>query len=193
LADNVAPKDSGRIDYFGGFVVTAGSEVDELAATFRKEGDDYSAIIVQALGDRLAEATAEYLHKIMRDQCGFGKDEGLTAGTAIDAEQVKFLIKEKYLGIRPAAGYPSCPDHSEKVALWKLLDAEVKTGATLTTSCAMKPASTVSGYYLNHKGAKYFNLGLIEKDQVNDYAKRKNISLSEAEKWLRPHLGYDGD
>jgi 5-methyltetrahydrofolate--homocysteine methyltransferase len=191
LADNVAPRDSGRIDYLGGFVVTAGNEVDEFAATFRNEGDDYSAIIVQALGDRLAEATAEYLHKLMRDQCGFGKDEGFAAGIKIDEEQVGCLIKEKYRGIRPAAGYPCCPDHSEKMALWKLLDAEAKTGATLTTSCAMKPASTVSGFYLNHKGAKYFNLALIGNDQVSDYAERKNISLAEAEKWLRPYLGYD--
>ena len=191
LADNVAPRAGGRIDYFGGFVVTAGSEVDELAATFRKEGDDYSAIIMQVLGDRLAEAAAEYLHKIMRDQCGLGKDEGFAAGTKIDEEQAGCLIKEKYRGIRPAAGYPCCPDHSEKMALWKLLDAEAKTGATLTTSCAMKPASTVSGFYLNHKGAKYFNLALIGNDQVSDYAERKRIPIAEAEKWLRPHLGYD--
>ncbi|MDG2214685.1 MAG: methionine synthase, partial [Verrucomicrobiota bacterium] len=114
LSDNVAPRDSGRIDYLGGFVVTAGSEVDVLAENFRKEGDDYSAIIMQALGDRLVEAAAEYLHKIMRDQSGFGKDEGIAAGSKIDEEQANFLVKEKYRGIRPAAGYPSCPDHSEK-------------------------------------------------------------------------------
>jgi 5-methyltetrahydrofolate--homocysteine methyltransferase len=191
LADNVAPRDSGRIDYFGGFVVTAGSEVDELAAAFRKEGDDYSAIIVQALGDRLAEATAEYLHKIMRDQCGFGKAEGLTAGTTIDEEQAKFLIGEKYSGIRPASGYPSCPDHSEKDTLWKLLDAEAYIGATLTSSYAMNPPSTISGFYLNHADAKYFNLGLIGEDQVDDYSTRKDIPKAEAEKWLRPYLGYD--
>ena len=134
--------------FIGGFVVSSGEEVDALAATFRDDGDDYSAIIVQALGDRLAEATAEYLHKIVRDQCGLGKGEGFAAETALDAEQANYLIREKYLGIRPAAGYPTCPDHSEKAALWELLEAEKLTGATLTTSYAMKPASTVSGYYL---------------------------------------------
>ena len=109
----------------------------------------------------------------------------------MDEEQAQFLIKEKYRGIRPAAGYPSCPDHSEKATLWKLLEAEERTGATLTTSYAMNPPSSVSGYYLNHSDAKYFNLGLIGEDQVVDYAARKNISQPEAEKWLRPHLGYD--
>ena len=193
LSDNVAPRDSGRIDYLGGFVVTAGSEVDVLAENFRKVGDDYSAIIMQSLGDRLAEAAAEYLHKIMRDQVGIGKDEGFPSGTEINEEQVKFLIQEKYRGIRPAAGYPSCPDHSEKEALWKLLDVENKIGATLTTSYAMNPPCTVSGFYLNHSDAKYFNIGLIGEDQVEEYALRKNVSKSETEKWLRPYLGYDDD
>ena len=167
--------------------------MDALAATFRDDGDDYSAIIVQALGDRLAEATAEYLHKLVRDQCGLGLNEGFAAETALDAEQNQYLVREKYLGIRPAAGYPTCPDHSEKAALWELLEAERLTGATLTTIYAMKPASTVSGYYLNHASAKYFNLGLIGRDQVTDYAERKNIPLAEAEKWLRPYLGYGED
>ena len=191
LSDYVAPRTSGRIDYFGGFAVTVGHEVDSYASTFRDAGDDYSAIIVQALGDRLAEATAEYLHKTMRDQSGIGLREGFPAGTKIDDKQAKFLIREKYRGIRPAAGYPSCPDHSEKAILWKLLDAEAKIGATLTTSYAMNPPSTVSGFYLNHTDARYFNLAKIGKDQVSDYADRKNISLTEAEKWLRPVLGYD--
>jgi len=191
LSDYVAPRTSGRIDYFGGFAVTVGHEVDSYASTFRDAGDDYSAIIVQALGDRFAEATAEYLHKTMRDQCGIGQREGFPAGTKIDDQQAKFLIREKYRGIRPAAGYPSCPDHSEKATLWKLLDAEAKIGATLTTSYAMNPPSTVSGFYLNHTDARYFNLAKIGKDQVSDYADRKNISLTEAEKWLRPVLGYD--
>ena len=191
LSDNVAPKDSGRIDSFGGFAVTMGQEVEDYAATFRDAGDDYTAIIVQSLGDRLAEASAEYLHKTLRHQCGIGQGEGFAAETKIDEEQAKFLIKEKYRGIRPAAGYPSCPDHSEKATLWKLLEAEQRTGATLTTSYAMNPPSSVSGFYLNHSGAKYFNLGRIGEDQVADYAKRKNISQAEAEKWLRPHLGYD--
>ena len=191
LSDNIAPKNSDRIDYFGGFALTLGREVDDYAATFRDSGDDYTAIIVQALGDRFAEATAEYIHKTVRDQCSFGKEEGFTSGTSVDEEQANFLIKEKYRGIRPAAGYPSCPDHSEKATLWKLLDAEAKIGATLTTSYAMNPPSSVSGYYLNHPDAKYFNLGMIGKDQVSDYAERKGITLVEAEKWLRPHLGYD--
>jgi len=191
LSDYVAPRNSGRIDCFGGFAVTVGHEVDSYASTFRDAGDDYSAIIVQALGDRFAEATAEYLHKTMRDQCGIGLREGFPAGTKIDDKQAKFLIREKYRGIRPAAGYPSCPDHSEKATLWKLLDAEAKIGATLTTSYAMNPPSTVSGFYLNHTDARYFNLAKIGKDQVSDYADRKNISLTEAEKWLRPVLGYD--
>ena len=186
-----APRDSGRIDYFGGFAVSAGKEVESFAATFRDAGDDYSAIIVQSLGDRLAEASAEYLHKTMRDQCGIGREEGFAAETKIDEEQAKFLTKEKYRGIRPAAGYPSCPDHSEKATLWKLLEVEERTGATLTTSYAMNPPSTVNGFHLNHAGAKYFNLAKIGRDQVADYASRKNISLAEAEKWLRPHLGYD--
>ena len=191
LTDNIAPKDSGLIDYFGGFVVTIGREVEDYAATFRDARDDYSAIIVQALGDRLAEASAEYLHKLIRDQSGIGKKEGFGAETKINEEQAKFLTREKYRGIRPATGYPSCPDHSEKATLWRLLDAEKKIGVTLTTSYAMNPPSSVSGFYLNHPDAKYFNLGMIGKDQVNDYAKRKIIPLSEAEKWLRPHLGYD--
>jgi 5-methyltetrahydrofolate--homocysteine methyltransferase len=191
LADNVASRDSERIDFFGGFALTMGGEVDEFAATFRDAGDDYSAIIVQSLGDRLAEATAEYLHKIMRHQCGIGQDEGFAAETKLEEEQARFLIKEKYRGIRPAAGYPSCPDHSEKAVLWDLLEVEKRIAATLTSSYAMKPPSSVSGFYLNHSGAKYFNLGMIGKDQVSDYAERKNISLAEAEKWLRPHLGYD--
>ncbi len=191
LSDNIAPKNSDRIDYFGGFALTLGREVDDYASTFRDSGDDYTAIIVQALGDRFAEATAEYIHKTVRDQCSFGKEEGFTSGTSVDEEQANFLIKEKYRGIRPAAGYPSCPDHSEKATLWKLLDAEAKIGVTLTTSYAMNPPSSVSGYYLNHPDAKYFNLGMIGKDQVSDYAARKDVTLVEAEKWLRPYLGYD--
>ena len=131
------------------------------------------------------------MHKILRDQSGIGNEEGFAAETKIDEEQARFLIKEKYRGIRPAAGYPSCPDHSEKATLWKLLEAEERTSATLTTSYAMNPPSSVSGYYLNHSDAKYFNLGLIGEDQVVDYAVRKNISQPEAEKWLRPYLGYD--
>ena len=193
LSDYVVPKGCSRLDFFGGFVVTMGHEVESYATTFREQGDDYSAIVIQALGDRLAEAAAEYLHKIMRDQCGIGREEGFAADTAIDEEQAKYLIREKYRGIRPAAGYPSCPDHSEKATLWKLLEAETRTNATLTTSFAMNPPSTVSGFYFNHPSAKYFNMAKIGEDQVVDYAARKNISKTEAEKWLRPYLGYDED
>jgi len=193
LADNVAPLESGRIDYMGGFVVSAGAEVDAIAAEHREAGDDYSAIIVQALGDRLAEATAEYLHKIMRQQSGTDADEDFDAQTPLNDEHAQFLIREKYRGIRPAAGYPGCPDHSEKATLWRLLDAEARTAATLTSSYAMHPASTVSGYYFTHPEAKYFNLWLIGRDQVADYAARKDIPFAEAEKWLQPYLGYDED
>ena len=139
--------------------------------------------MIKVLADRLAEALAECMHERVRKEFwAYANDEILENND---------LIREKYQGIRPAPGYPSCPDHSEKATLWKLLDAEEKLGATLTSSYAMNPPSSVSGYYLNHPAAKYFNLGMIGKDQVSDYAERKGITLVEAEKWLRPHLGYD--
>ena len=181
LSDFVAPADSGREDYMGCFVVTAGPGVEELSASFRERGDDYSSIMASALGDRIAEALAEMIHKKVRDAWGYGAEENL---------RPEDLINEKYRGIRPAPGYPSCPDHTEKRIIWDLLDAERRTGVSLTENCAMVPPSSVSGFYLAHPRSKYFNLGKILKDQAEDYARRKNMSLSEAEKWLRPNLGY---
>ena len=182
LADYVAPKDSGRLDYMGGFAVTAGHGVEDLAAKFKAEHDDYSAIMAQALGDRLAEALAEKFHKHAREVCGYGKTENLSQ---------EDLIREKYRGIRPAPGYPACPDHTEKPVLFKLLGAEAATGIKLTESCAMYPASSVSGWYFNHPDSKYFGVGKVGKDQVTDYAKRKSQSQAEAERWLGPYLDYD--
>jgi 5-methyltetrahydrofolate--homocysteine methyltransferase len=182
LSDYIAPKSSGRLDYMGGFAVTAGHGVEEFAAEFRAKHDDYSAIMAQALGDRLAEAMAEKFHKHAREACGYGKTENLS---------VEDLIREKYRGIRPAPGYPACPDHTEKPLLFKLLGAEAATGITLTESCAMYPASSVSGWYFNHPDSKYFGVGKIGKDQIEDYAKRKGFTIAETEKWLGPYLDYD--
>ncbi|MBK9989407.1 MAG: methionine synthase [Verrucomicrobia bacterium] len=182
LADYIAPKESGRIDYLGGFAVTAGHGVEEFAAEFRAKQDDYSAIMAQALGDRLAEALAELMHKRAREFSGFGKTENLPMAD---------IIREKYRGIRPAPGYPACPDHTEKPILFELLNATAATGITLTESCAMAPASSVSGWYFNHPEAKYFGVGKLGRDQVADYAKRKGQTQAEAERWLGPYLDYD--
>jgi 5-methyltetrahydrofolate--homocysteine methyltransferase len=182
LADFIAPRDSGRLDYVGGFAVTAGHNSDLFAAEFRKCNDDYSAIMAQALGDRLAEALAELMHKRARDLCGYGRSETLT---------IEEIIREKYRGIRPAPGYPACPDHTEKRILFDLLDAEAATGITLTGSFAMYPASSVSGLYFNHPDSKYFAVGKLGRDQVEDYARRKGFTLAEAEKWLAPYLDYE--
>ena len=182
LSDFVAPKESGREDYIGGFVVTAGEEVERFSDTFKKNNDDYSAIMVQALGDRIAEAMAEMMHKRARENWGYGKEENLSPDD---------LIKEKYRGIRPAPGYPSCPDHTEKAQIWQLLDVKKNIGVELTENYAIYPPSSVSGLYFPHPQAKYFHLGLIDRDQVKDYAKRKGILLEEAQRWLRPNLGYD--
>ncbi len=181
LADFVAPRDSGRIDYVGGFAVTAGHGVEEMALEFKAAHDDYSAIMAQALGDRLAEALAELLHKWERDYCSFGKAETLT---------MQEIIREKYRGIRPAPGYPACPDHTEKPGLFALLDATTATGIKLTESNAMYPASSVSGQYFNHPDSKYFAVGKIGRDQVEDYAARKGMSIPEVERWLGPYLDY---
>jgi 5-methyltetrahydrofolate--homocysteine methyltransferase len=181
LADYVAPRDSGRIDYVGGFAVTAGHGVEALAAEFRAAHDDYGAILAQALGDRLAEALAELMHQRARQACGFGRAEKLS---------VEDLIRERYRGIRPAPGYPACPDHTEKRTLFQLLDAPATTGITLTESCAMHPASSVSGLYLNHPDSKYFAVGKVARDQIEDYAARKGLAVAEAEKWLGPYLDY---
>ncbi len=179
LADFVAPKDSGRDDFIGAFAVTAGNEVEEYAKTFRDAGDDYTAIIIQALADRFAEGLAELLHKRVRDFMGFGKNEGL---------HVEDYIKERYRGIRPAAGYPACPDHTEKGILWDLLDAENSIGMELTTSYAMFPPSSVSGLHFFNEAARYFNVGKIERDQLENYVERKGMTMEEGEKWLAPNL-----
>jgi 5-methyltetrahydrofolate--homocysteine methyltransferase len=180
LADFIAPKESGIQDYIGCFCVTTGFGVDEKASEFEKQLDDYNSILVKALGDRLAEAFAEYLHlKIRKEIWGYASDEKLSN---------EDLIKENYTGIRPAPGYPACPDHLEKPTIWKLLNVEEKIGVKLTESMAMWPASSVSGYYFAHPESKYFGLGKIKKDQVEDYAKRRNISLEMAIKWLSPNI-----
>jgi 5-methyltetrahydrofolate--homocysteine methyltransferase len=178
LADFVAPAH----DYIGAFAVTAGLGVDTMAKQFKVDNDDYNAIMTEALADRLAEAFAEYLHKRVREEWGYGKNENLTP------EQ---LIEEQYRGIRPAAGYPACPDHTEKWMLWKLLDAEKSTGIKLTESCAMWPASSVSGLYFASPRSKYFAVGKLDRDQMQDYARRKGTELRTVEKWLGPNLNYD--
>ncbi len=181
LSDFIAPKVSGKEDYIGGFVVTAGEGVEQFSEDFKQKGDDYNSIMASVLGDRIAEALAEMIHKKVRDIWGYGKEEKLSS---------EDLINEKYRGIRPAPGYPSCPDHTEKEILWDLLDAEKHTGVSLTESFAMTPPSSVSGFYIAHPESRYFFLGKILKDQILDYAKRKTIDPEEAEKWLRPNLGY---
>jgi 5-methyltetrahydrofolate--homocysteine methyltransferase len=182
LADFVAPEGSGLRDHVGAFAVTTGIGLKELGDSFRAKHDDYNAIMAEALADRLAEAFAEYLHKVVRDEWGYGKAEDLTT------EQ---LIAEEYRGIRPAAGYPACPDHTEKSTLWRLLDVEKSTGMTLTESFAMWPGSSVSGLYFAHPESRYFTLGKIDRDQVADYRARKGMTLQEVERWLGPNLGYE--
>jgi 5-methyltetrahydrofolate--homocysteine methyltransferase len=182
LADYIAPRNSGRIDYLGGFAVTAGHGVEAFTAEFKAQHDDYSAIMAQALGDRLAEALAELMHKKARDFCGYGRTENLS---------MPDIIREKYRGIRPAPGYPACPDHTEKRLLFDLLGAEAATGITLTESFAMNPASSVSGHYFNHADSKYFAVGKLGRDQIEDYAARKGFTLAETEKWLGPYLDYE--
>jgi len=180
LADFIAPKDNGVTDYMGAFCVTTGFGVDEWAAEFEKDLDDYNSIMVKALADRFAEAFAEYLHeKVRKEIWGYASDE------KISAEE---MIAEEYKGIRPAPGYPACPDHLEKPTIWKLLDVENKIGVTLTESMAMWPASSVSGYYFGNPESKYFGLGKIKEDQVIDYAKRRSISTDKATKWLNPNI-----
>ena len=179
LADFIAPKESGKQDYIGCFCVTTGFGVDDKAAEFEKQLDDYNSILVKALGDRLAEAFAEYLHlKVRKEIWGYASDENLTN---LD------LINEEYKGIRPAPGYPACPDHLEKPTIWKLLNVEEEIGVKLTESMAMWPAASVSGYYFAHPESKYFGLGKIKEDQIIDYAKRRGISTEAANKWLSPN------
>ena len=182
LADFVAPRESGRADYVGAFAVTTGVGVDVLCREFERDHDDYNSIMAKALADRLAEAFAEYLHKQAREAWGYGKSEALST---------EDLIREKYRGIRPAPGYPACPDHTEKRLLFDLLSAEQHTGITLTESFAMWPAASVSGFYFAHPEAKYFAVGKIGKDQVLDYQTRKGMPLSALERWLGPNLNYE--
>ncbi|MCC9018270.1 methionine synthase [Flavobacterium lipolyticum] len=180
LADFIAPKESGKVDYMGAFCVTTGFGVDEWAAEFEKDLDDYNSIMVKALADRFAEAFAEYLHeKIRKEIWGYSSEESLTN---------EEMISEEYKGIRPAPGYPACPDHLEKPTIWKLLNVEKEIGVTLTESMAMWPASSVSGYYFGNPESKYFGLGKIKEDQVVDYAKRRSVSTDYAMKWLNPNI-----
>lgn len=180
LSDFVCPKETGKTDYMGAFCVTTGFGVDEKATEFENNHDDYNSIMVKALGDRFAEAFAEYLHeKVRKEFWGYAVNEELSN---------EELIKEAYKGIRPAPGYPACPDHLEKTTIWELLDVEKNTGVTLTESLAMWPASSVSGYYFGNPESKYFGLGKIKQDQVDDYAKRRNITIDEAVKWLNPNI-----
>ena len=184
LADFIAPGDTGRRDYLGAFAVTTGLGVEEIAREFEKDHDDYNSIMTKALADRLAEASAEWLHLQARIAWGFGQDEHLSN---------EDLIKEKYRGIRPAPGYPACPDHTEKRLLFDLLQAEKNAGVKLTENFAMHPASSVSGLYFAHPEAKYFGVGLIGRDQIEDYARRKGLDIPTVEKWLAPNLSYDPD
>ena len=183
LADFVAPQTTGKTDYIGGFAVTAGVGMQEVVEEYKKAGDDYNAIMVEALCDRFAEAFAEYLHQKARIEWGFGTGENLTN---------EDLIAEKYRGVRPAPGYPACPDHTEKPFLFDLLGATEATSIFLTESMAMYPAASVCGYYIGHPDADYFALGKVAKDQVEEYAKRKEMDLATIERWLSPALGYEG-
>ena len=182
LADFIAPKETGLADTIGAFAVTSGVGLKELCEQFRAVHDDYNAIMAEALADRLAEAFAECLHKRVREEWGYGRGEKLSSDE---------LIHEKYRGIRPAPGYPACPDHTEKGTLWRLLDAEKNAGIQLTESFAMWPGSSVSGFYFAHPESRYFSLGKIGRDQVEDYARRKGMSVAEAERWLGPNLNYE--
>jgi 5-methyltetrahydrofolate--homocysteine methyltransferase len=182
LADFIAPRDTGLADSIGAFAVTSGIGLQDLCDRFRAANDDYNAIMAEALADRLAEAFAECLHKRVRDEWGYGCSEKLTSAD---------YLAEKYRGIRPAPGYPACPDHTEKGPLWSLLHVEANTGMKITESFAMWPGSSVSGLYFAHPQARYFSLGKIGRDQVEDYAERKSMTLAEVERWLGPNLAYD--
>jgi 5-methyltetrahydrofolate--homocysteine methyltransferase len=185
LADFVAPRESGVEDFVGAFAVTAGIGLDELCADFESRHDDYQSILAKALADRLAEAFAERLHQRVRTELwGYAPDEALDN---------RGLIAERYRGIRPAPGYPACPDHSEKSSLFEVLDAPARIGVRLTESCAMLPGASVSGWYFSHPEAHYFGVGRIDRDQVSDYARRKGMSVTEVERWLSPNLAYDRD
>jgi 5-methyltetrahydrofolate--homocysteine methyltransferase len=182
LADFVAPVDANVEDHVGAFIVTAGDGLDAIVTEFEEANDDYRAIMAKALADRLAEAFAERMHeRVRREFWGYAKDEHLSN---------EDIIKEGYAGIRPAPGYPACPDHTEKATLFQLLDGEKATGVTLTESFAMWPASSVSGWYFSHPQSHYFGVGKIARDQVEDYARRKKMKVADVERWLSPNLGY---
>jgi 5-methyltetrahydrofolate--homocysteine methyltransferase len=182
LADFVAPRESGVADYVGAFAVTAGVGIESLVEEFERDHDDYSAIMTKALADRLAEGLAEALHKRAREDWGYGRDEALSS---------EDLIRERYRGIRPAPGYPACPDHSEKRVLFDLLQAERRAGIRLTENFAMYPAASVSGFYFSHPQARYFTVGRVDRDQALDYARRKGLPLADVERWLSPNLNYE--
>jgi 5-methyltetrahydrofolate--homocysteine methyltransferase len=182
LADFVAPREAKLADYVGAFAVSAGAGLDELVTAFARDHDDYGSIMAKALADRLAEAFAELLHKRARAEWGYGRDERLSTDE---------LLRERYRGIRPAPGYPACPDHTEKRTLFELLDAEGRAGIRLTESCAMIPAASVSGLYFSHPEARYFTVGKIARDQVRDYAARKGMDPAEVERWLASNLAYE--
>jgi 5-methyltetrahydrofolate--homocysteine methyltransferase len=182
LADFIAPRSTGLPDHIGAFAVTAGIGLKELCDGFRARNDDYNAIMAEALADRLAEAFAECLHKRVREEWGYGHEENLSP---------EDLIRERYRGIRPAPGYPACPDHTEKGTIWRLLNVEANTGMLITESYAMWPGSSVSGLYFAHPESRYFSLGSIERDQAVEYAERKGMTLAEVERWLRPNLNYE--
>jgi 5-methyltetrahydrofolate--homocysteine methyltransferase len=182
LSDFIAPKETELLDHIGAFAVTSGIGLKDLCDRFRAQQDDYNAIMAEAIADRLAEAFAECLHKRVREEWGYGREENLS---------IDELIHEKYRGIRPAAGYPACPDHTEKGTLWRLLNVEANTGMLITESFAMWPGSSVSGLYFAHPESRYFSLGKIDHDQVADYAERKGMSVPEVERWLGQNLNYD--
>jgi 5-methyltetrahydrofolate--homocysteine methyltransferase len=183
LADFIAPEGQHIDDYIGGFVVTSGPEVEARAKRLEQADDDYGSIMLKALADRLAEAQAEYLHRRVRTSLwGYAPQEVL-ANTD--------LIRESYRGIRPAPGYPACPDHTEKFTLFQLLDAEQKIGVKLTEQCAINPASSVAGLYLAHPDSRYFGVTKVQRDQIEDYAKRKRMAVTDVERWLAPVLDYD--
>jgi 5-methyltetrahydrofolate--homocysteine methyltransferase len=184
VADFLAPRESGKLDYLGAFAVTAGLQIESLVEQFEKDHDDYNALMAKALADRLAEGLAEFMHQRARIEWGYGKDEHLSPAE---------LIREKYRGIRPAPGYPALPDHTEKRPLFDLLGGEKNAGITLTENFAMYPAASVSGFYFSHPDAKYFAVGMIDLEQVEDYSRRKGLDLRTVERWLSPNLNYDPD
>jgi 5-methyltetrahydrofolate--homocysteine methyltransferase len=184
VGDFVAPRESGKLDYFGAFAVTAGLHIEPVVEKFEKDHDDYNALMTKALADRLAEGLAELIHKRARIEWGFGQDENLS-----DAD----LVRERYRGIRPAPGYPALPDHTEKRLLFDLLCAEKSAGIHLTENFAMYPASSVSGFYFSHPQSKYFAVGKMGRDQIEDYSRRKGMDLRLVERWLGPNLNYDPD